>query len=66
MLVTLQVLLGVFTLRLALAVPLITVGHQITAALLVAVLAALAMRTWRSSLPSADLGRSPRMQTSHG
>ncbi|NQV09885.1 MAG: COX15/CtaA family protein [Cyanobacteria bacterium] len=65
-LVTLQVLLGVFTLRLALAVPLLTVGHQITAALLVAVLAALAVRTWRSSVPSADLGRSPRMQTSHG
>jgi cytochrome c oxidase assembly protein subunit 15 len=37
----------VLTLRLTLAVPAITVAHQITAALLVAVLAALAVRLWR-------------------
>ncbi|PZV01538.1 MAG: heme A synthase, partial [Cyanobium sp.] len=49
LLVILQVLLGVFTLRLALSVPLVTVGHQLTAALLVAVLAALAVQAWRSS-----------------
>jgi cytochrome c oxidase assembly protein subunit 15 len=60
------VFLGVMTLRLALAVPLVTVGHQITAALLVAVLAAQAVGCWRSRVSSADPGRSPRLQTSHG
>ncbi|MCP9771472.1 COX15/CtaA family protein [Synechococcus sp. Tobar12-5m-g] len=64
-LTVLQVLLGVFTLRLALAVPLVTVGHQITAALLVAVLAALAVRGWRSAAPSPVLNLLP-LQTSHG
>ncbi|MDM7936383.1 MAG: COX15/CtaA family protein [Cyanobium sp. CZS 48M] len=44
LLVVLQIALGVLTLRLSLAVPLVTVGHQLTAALLVAVLSALAMR----------------------
>jgi cytochrome c oxidase assembly protein subunit 15 len=64
-LTVLQVLLGVFTLRLALAVPLVTVGHQITAALLVAVLAALAVRSWRSAAPS-PMTRPFPLQTSHG
>jgi cytochrome c oxidase assembly protein subunit 15 len=44
LLVILQIVLGVLTLRLALEVPLVTVSHQLTAALLVAVLSALAMR----------------------
>jgi len=47
LLVPAQIALGVLTLRLTLAVPAITVAHQITAALLVAVLAALAVRLWR-------------------
>ncbi|MEY3928876.1 MAG: hypothetical protein RLZZ516_586 [Cyanobacteriota bacterium] len=47
LLVLAQIALGVLTLRLTLAVPAITVAHQITAALLVAVLAALAVRLWR-------------------
>jgi heme a synthase len=64
-LTVLQVLLGVVTLRLALAVPLVTVGHQITAALLVAVLAALAVRGWRSAAPSPMASPFP-LQTSHG
>ena len=40
-----QIALGVFSLRLALAVPAVTVAHQIVAALLVAVLAALFSRS---------------------
>ena len=47
LLVLAQIALGVFTLRLSLTVPAITVAHQITAALLVAVLSALAVRLWR-------------------
>ena len=39
-----QIALGVLSLRLTLAVPAVTVAHQITAALLVAVLAALTVR----------------------
>lgn len=50
-----QVALGLFTLRLQLAVPLVTVAHQIGAALLVALLAAAA---------SAD--RQPRPELIHG
>ncbi|WP_254937917.1 COX15/CtaA family protein [Cyanobium sp. Morenito 9A2] len=44
MLVALQIALGVWSLRLTLAVPLVTVAHQLTAAFLVAVLAALTVR----------------------
>ena len=47
LLVLAQIALGVFTLRLSLTVPALTVAHQITAALLVAVLSALAVRLWR-------------------
>lgn len=43
-LVAVQIVLGVFALRLGLAEPLVTVAHQAVAALLVAVLAALAAR----------------------
>jgi cytochrome c oxidase assembly protein subunit 15 len=61
----LQVLLGMVTLRLSLAVPLVTVGHQITAALLVAVLAALAVRGWWSASPNPMVSPFP-LQASHG
>lgn len=54
-LVAAQIALGVLTLRLQLAVPLVTVGHQIVAALLVAVLAAAAV---------ADV--QPRLEVAHG
>ena len=47
LLVVLQLALGVATLRQQLAQPALTVGHQLTAALLIAVLAAL----WGRSLP---------------
>ena len=60
-----QVLLGVVTLRLALAAPLVTVGHQITAALLVAVLAALAVRG-RQPLGAPAPGTPFPLQTTHG
>ncbi|MFO7630225.1 MAG: COX15/CtaA family protein [Prochlorococcaceae cyanobacterium] len=42
-----QVAIGVWSLRLALAAPLLTVAHQISAALLIALLVALASRSWR-------------------
>lgn len=51
-LVALQVLLGIASLRLTLAVPAVTVAHQLTAALLVAVLAALTARGLRRPSPS--------------
>lgn len=49
-LVVAQVALGVATLRLQLAVPLVTVGHQIVAALVVATLAAATAAAARSSV----------------
>lgn len=54
-LVLLQVVLGISTLHLALAVPAVTIAHQFTAALVVAFLGALLGRTWPgspSSIPS--------------
>ncbi len=45
MAVLVQIALGVFSLRLTLAVPAVTVAHQLVAALLVAVLAALFSRS---------------------
>ena len=50
-LVLLQVLLGITTLRLELAVPAVTVAHQLVAALLVAVLGALLGRSWPGPAP---------------
>jgi cytochrome c oxidase assembly protein subunit 15 len=55
-LVVVQIALGVASLRLSLSVPAVTVAHQLTAALLVAVLSALTARSW--------LGRSCWAQTS--
>ena len=45
LLVSLQVVLGILTLRLELLVPAVTIAHQLVAALLVAVLAAIAARS---------------------
>ncbi|MFZ0408622.1 MAG: COX15/CtaA family protein [Cyanobium sp.] len=61
-LVLLQVVLGISTLRLALAMPAITVAHQLTAALLVAVLGALLGRSWPGSVPSVQ----PTLEVDHG
>ena len=55
LLVLLQIALGVLSLRLTLAVPGVTVAHQITAALMVAVLSALAVRLWRPAQPVLEL-----------
>lgn len=69
LLVALQIALGVLTLRLSLAVPLVTVAHQLTAALLVAVLSALAMRH-RPIPVSASIAvvqpQTPRLESCHG
>ena len=46
LLVLLQIALGVLSLRLSMSVPAVTVAHQLGAALLVAVLAALTVRSW--------------------
>lgn len=69
LLVCLQIALGVLTLRLSLAVPLVTVAHQLTAALLVAVLSALAMR--HRPIPSSEAitsvqPQNPRLESCHG
>ena len=58
-LVVVQAALGVFTLRLGLSEPLVTVAHQAVAALLVAVLAALAVRG-----PSLDVVQAPDLSDS--
>lgn len=63
LLVVLQLGLGVATLRLQLSQPPLTVAHQITAALLVAVVAAL----WGRSLPvSGTSASSPPQEVFHG
>jgi cytochrome c oxidase assembly protein subunit 15 len=59
-LVLVQVALGVFTLRLQLAVPAVTVAHQLTAALLVGVLGGL----WGLSFPSPSVPT--RLEVAHG
>jgi cytochrome c oxidase assembly protein subunit 15 len=69
LLVCLQIALGVLTLRLSLAVPLVTVAHQLTAALLVAVLSALAMR--HRPIPSSEAitsvqPQNPCLESCHG
>lgn len=58
LLVLAQIALGVFSLRLSLALPGVTVAHQITAALLVAVLSSLTVRAWRiaPNLPETSHG----------
>ncbi len=61
-LVLLQVLLGITTLRLELAVPAVTVAHQFVAALLVAVLGALLGRSWPGSAPFAQ----SNLEVDHG
>ncbi len=61
-LVLVQVVLGISTLRLALAVPAVTVAHQFTAALLVAVLGALLGRSWPGSTSSVP----PTLEVDHG
>ncbi|MFM7653024.1 MAG: COX15/CtaA family protein [Vulcanococcus sp.] len=55
LLVLVQIGLGVLSLRLTLAVPGVTVAHQITAALLVAVLSALVVRLGRPAESSLEL-----------
>ncbi len=69
LLVVLQVVLGVLTLRLSLAVPLVTVGHQITAALLVGLLTGLAVRNWSlaPARPAPDQPLRPStLESCHG
>ncbi len=61
LLVALQLALGIATLRQALSQPALTVAHQLTAALLIAVLAALAGR----SLPVAA-SAAPPQEMAHG
>ncbi len=59
-LVVLQVVLGVLTLRLQLAVPAVTIAHQLTAALLVGVLGGL----WGRAFPSPSVP--VRLEVAHG
>ncbi len=59
-LVAVQVALGVLTLRLQLAVPAVTVAHQLTAALLVGVLGGL----WGRSVPLPSVPT--RLEVAHG
>ena len=68
LLVTSQAVLGVTTLRLGLQQPLVTITHQLVAALLVAVLAALTVRSPGSPLPtrSSVVVDDTALETCHG
>ncbi len=59
-LVVVQVVLGVLTLRLQLAIPAVTIAHQLTAALLVGVLGGL----WGLAFPSPSVPA--RLEVAHG
>jgi cytochrome c oxidase assembly protein subunit 15 len=62
-----QIALGITTLRLQLAQPAVTVGHQLTAALLIAVLGALFGRSMpERSSPSACPSRPTIPEVCHG
>ncbi|MGB7564164.1 MAG: heme A synthase, partial [Prochlorococcaceae cyanobacterium] len=65
-LVLLQIALGVWSLRLTLAVPAVTVLHQLTAALLVAVLAALSVRGVLAPIPLVDDAATRVLEVSRG
>ena len=68
LLVTSQAVLGVTTLRLGLQQPVVTITHQLVAALLVAVLAALTVRSPGSPLPtrSSVVVDDTALETCHG
>jgi cytochrome c oxidase assembly protein subunit 15 len=66
LLVPLQVLLGVTSLRLQLSEPLVTVGHQILAALLVALLGSLWGRTLVAPSSSRAIPPSTPLEMAHG
>jgi len=61
-----QVALGVFTLRLQLGQPLVTVAHQLIAALLVALFGALWGITLVSRSPALVVSFSPSLEMAHG
>jgi cytochrome c oxidase assembly protein subunit 15 len=65
-LVCLQVVLGVASLRATLSEPLLTVAHQVVAAVLVAVLAAITARGWRTAAPTATVVPTPSLDACHG
>ena len=66
-LVATQISLGFLTLHLGLSQPVVTVGHQLVAALLVALLAALTFRSpEESTLSLSAVGESSSMEPSHG
>lgn len=66
LLVPLQVLLGVLTLRLQLHQPLVTVAHQLLAALLVALVGAVWGRTLACSLPARAVPVHTSLEMAHG
>jgi cytochrome c oxidase assembly protein subunit 15 len=66
LLAPLQVLLGVLTLRLQLGAPLVTVAHQLLAALLVAVLGSLWGQALILSSSARAIPASPSFQMAHG
>jgi len=66
LLAPLQLVLGLFTLRLQLQQPLVTVAHQLMAALLVALLGALWGVTLASRSPAQVVSFSPSLEMAHG
>jgi cytochrome c oxidase assembly protein subunit 15 len=66
LLAPLQVALGVFTLRLELQQPLVTVAHQLLAALLVALFGALWGLTLTARSPATAVSCSPPLEMAHG
>jgi cytochrome c oxidase assembly protein subunit 15 len=66
LLAPLQVALGIFTLRLELQQPLVTVAHQLLAALLVALFGALWGLTLTARSPAPAVSCSPPLEMAHG
>lgn len=66
LLVPLQVALGLFTLRLQLQQPIVTVAHQLMAALLVALLGALWGITLTARTPTQVVSLTPSLEMAHG
>jgi cytochrome c oxidase assembly protein subunit 15 len=65
-LVAAQVALGIWTLRLQLEAPLVTIAHQLTAALLVGLLAAVVARCWGRRSAGAVLTSDVLSEVVHG
>ncbi len=67
LLVVIQICLGSFSVQFGLGQPLLTVGHQLVAALLVAFLSALSFKRPQASFPTlSSIDKEPLLEICHG